>query len=81
MGHNKGSRTRCSACGLVMPVDSRLCVADGNSGLIHIECAKKLRAADVTPGPWDRACACGQSYVPLNPADGSCPACKEKQPT
>lgn len=39
------SRTRCTLCKMPVPILASKCVADGNAGLLHVECAKSLRAA------------------------------------
>lgn len=31
-----------------------------------------------TPGPWDRTCSCGETYLPLTPNDGRCPRCMKR---
>jgi len=38
-------RTRCTYCNVAVPILASQCVADGRAGLLHVDCAKILRAA------------------------------------
>jgi len=44
------ARTRCSYCNTPVPVLASQCVADGRAGLLHVDCAQRLRAKGWEPG-------------------------------
>lgn len=58
--------------------DDTIALHEAQATLLSVGATEPEEAPELKPGPWDRTCSCGETYLPLTPNDGRCPRCMKR---